>query len=678
MSAPAASASAHRNLGIDGLRGLATIAVVLYHLGLTWGQGGYQGVTVFLVLSGYFITLSLVRELDETGRLDYGRFWSRRLWRLMPSMIVLVVVVAALCTLFNHVMLTKMRSDIIPSLLFFNNWWQVIQDVSYFEALGDPSPLTHFWSLAVEVQLYLAWSLILWAAYAGHLPKKWIRRGTLVLAAISAVLMAVLYDPSVDASRVYYGTDTRAFSFLIGAWLALLPEGTIEDASSHNCTLATTLEVAGAASIVGLVVIFICTNDYTSFQYYGGTLLCSVLALLIVAACLVPDGWLGKLLSWRPLVWVGSRSYSIYLWHYPLLCLMNPSSDVTDPAWWELVLQLVLVLAVAELAYRFVEKPLRHGFSALAKKRSDRSRSSSRERNRGHSRTTVSPSTRKINRAIPLVTSVIVLGIAVCGLVFVEDTSALSEEGAALIEEGDDDDADAPTLVASADEDEVATNEDDFEAEPDESSDLSDEAEESDDLESDESAETDTGAAVETNDSEGEESAEADASGEDDATDSSADGAFDVLLIGDSVSLRAESIFYDYFPDGYIDALKNRQFSDGIDLYEWYEANGYVGDTVVFALGTNGPVTDELVDELMDAVGDSTQVYFVNTRSNTSWVSTSNSALANAAYRYSNVHLIDWYSYSSGRSDVFDGDGTHLSASGAEEYLQLIQNAIGA
>lgn len=645
---------------------------------------------MFLVLSGYFITLSLVRELDETGRLDYGRFWSRRLWRLMPSMIVLVVVVAALCTLFNHVMLTKMRSDIIPSLLFFNNWWQVIQDVSYFEALGDPSPLTHFWSLAVEVQLYLAWSLILWAAYAGHLPKKWIRRGTLVLAAISAVLMAVLYDPSVDASRVYYGTDTRAFSFLMGAWLALLPEGTIEDASSHNHILATALEVAGAASIVGLVVIFICTNDYTSFQYYGGTLLCSALALLIVAACLVPDGWLGKLLSWRPLVWVGSRSYSIYLWHYPLLCLMNPSSDVTDPAWWELVLQLVLVLAVAELAYRLVEKPLRHGLSSCAKERSDRSRSSSRGQNRGHSRTTVSPSVRKVNRAIPLVTSVIVLGIAVCGLVFVEDTSALSEEGAALIEEGDDEDADTPTLVASADEDEAETGESDLEAESDESSDMSDESEESDEAadsdesaesdvntESDEAAEPDEDAVVETSDSEEEDSTEEVVSGEDDATDSSTDGAFDVLLIGDSVPLRAESIFYDYFPDGYIDALKNRQFSDGIDLYEWYEANGYVGDTVVFALGTNGPVTDELVDELMDVVGDSTQVYFVNTRSNTSWVSTTNSALSNAAYRYSNVHLIDWYSYSYGRSDVFDGDGTHLSASGAEEYLQLIQNAVG-
>ena len=146
---------------LDGLRTLAVVAVVLYHLNLTWAQGGLLGVTIFFVLSGYLITRLLLNEIAKTGRIDLKSFWIRRIRRLFPAVVTVVVVTCALCTVFNHVMLTKMRPDILPSLLFFNNWWQIMQDVSYFNALGDPSPLTHFWSLAIEEQFYLIWPPIL-------------------------------------------------------------------------------------------------------------------------------------------------------------------------------------------------------------------------------------------------------------------------------------------------------------------------------------------------------------------------------------------------------------------------------------------------------------------------------------------------------------------------------------
>ena len=142
---------------LDGLRTLAVVAVVLYHLNLTWAQGGLLGVTIFFVLSGYLITRLLLNEVAKTGRIDLKSFWIRRIRRLVPAVVTVVFVTCALCTIFNHVMLTKMRPDILPSLLFFNNWWQIAQDVSYFNALGDPSPLTHFWSLAIEEQFYLIW-----------------------------------------------------------------------------------------------------------------------------------------------------------------------------------------------------------------------------------------------------------------------------------------------------------------------------------------------------------------------------------------------------------------------------------------------------------------------------------------------------------------------------------------
>ena len=146
---------------LDGLRTLAVVAVVLYHLNLTWAQGGLLGVTIFFVLSGYLITRLLLNEVAKTGRIDLKSFWIRRIRRLVPAVVTVVVVTCALCTVFNHVMLTKMRPDILPSLLFFNNWWQIAQNVSYFNALGDPSPLTHFWSLAIEEQFYLLWPLAL-------------------------------------------------------------------------------------------------------------------------------------------------------------------------------------------------------------------------------------------------------------------------------------------------------------------------------------------------------------------------------------------------------------------------------------------------------------------------------------------------------------------------------------
>lgn len=209
---------------LDGLRTLAVVAVVLYHLNLTWAQGGLLGVTIFFVLSGYLITRLLLNEVAKTGRIDLKSFWIRRIRRLFPAVVTVVVVTCALCTIFNHVMLTKMRPDILPSLLFFNNWWQIAQDVSYFNALGDPSPLTHFWSLAIEEQFYLVWPPLLLAMVSMHMSKPSTRRVVLGLAAVSAIAMMVLYNPAADPSRVYYGTDTRVFSLLLGAWMAFIPD----------------------------------------------------------------------------------------------------------------------------------------------------------------------------------------------------------------------------------------------------------------------------------------------------------------------------------------------------------------------------------------------------------------------------------------------------------------------
>ncbi|MGQ0823416.1 MAG: DUF459 domain-containing protein [Actinomycetota bacterium] len=346
---------------LDGLRAVAVVAVLLYHGEVSWAGGGYLGVDAFFVLSGFLITSLLYSEWHRTGTINLGAFWARRARRLLPAVLIVLAAVAVYAAVFAQpIELRQLRRDAFSALAYMNNWNQIASDQSYFEAFAAPSPLRHMWSLAIEEQFYLAWPLVACAFL------RWRRGGRRallvacgVLAAASAVLMTALHQPGTDPSRVYYGTDTRAQSLLIGAMLALLlaPSAGIVPAKARAALDRVAL---GAAVALGWLWGSISERD--DWQYTGGYLLAAVLVAIVIASVTQPGAIspLAAALSTPPLRAVGMISYGLYLWHWPVYVLLGPSRIDLEGSTL-LALRLSVTFAVAALSYVFVERPIRHG-----------------------------------------------------------------------------------------------------------------------------------------------------------------------------------------------------------------------------------------------------------------------------------------------------------------------------
>lgn len=346
--------------GIDGLRAIAVIGVILYHLNIPWFQGGFAGVTVFFVLSGYLITDILIDEWNKNNKIDYFRFMIRRFRRLAPALLSMIFIVTLWVIFTNHPSFEKLRSDFLPSLLYVTNWWYISHEVSYFDSFGPASPLTHIWSLGIEEQFYLIWPLLVILGLTFIKRKRFLVTAILVVVIISAWLMAFLYAPGEDPSRVYYGTDTRAFSLLLGAALACVwPSQRLSKTLPRHA--GWVIEIVGILGLLLLIIMFMVTSEFNSFHYQGGMLLLSVITSFVVAALAHPASMLAKWLSVKPLRWIGVRSYGIYLWHYPIIILTTPIINTDGLNVWRITLQLTATLILSALSYRYVETPIRTG-----------------------------------------------------------------------------------------------------------------------------------------------------------------------------------------------------------------------------------------------------------------------------------------------------------------------------
>ncbi len=351
--------------GLDGLRAIAVLAVIAYHLGFGWAPGGLLGVAVFFTLSGYLITDLLLGQWYG-GRMRLGNFWIRRARRLLPALFVMLVVVTAWITIADPDQLDKLRGAVISSALYVNNWWLIDQHVSYFARFAPPSPLGHLWSLGVEEQFYLVWPWLLLlglrfvkepASSRSIRPR--LALITLGLGTASAILMAVLYHPGFDSTRVYDGTDTRAFGLLFGAALAMVwPSRHLS--ANISAGARRILDGLGIAGLIVIAILIWRTNDFSPFLYQGGMVLLTVATVFVIAAVVHPATRLGPAMGWKPLRWIGVRSYGIYLWMFPIIVLTTPTvTSGVDPL--RAALQVAASIGIAALSWKFIEEPIRHG-----------------------------------------------------------------------------------------------------------------------------------------------------------------------------------------------------------------------------------------------------------------------------------------------------------------------------
>ena len=604
--------------GLDGIRAIAVIMVLAYHLKLALFKSGFLGVTVFFVLSGYLITGILISEVEEEGTIDLKNFWLRRIRRLVPAVMSMAVVIIFVSAVVNRIIFTKGCKDFLASVLGFNNWWQIFNKVSYFEAAGVPSPFTHCWSLAIETQFYLIYPLILLGIYKlvksrgeGRANRGLLFAGvTLLLALISVILMIVLFDPQQDASRVYYGTDTRAFSLLFGALLAILWEYRMVPRRLS----ASVNMVLGSVSFAVLLVMTIAINGSSNFWYRGGQFVGTILTVLVIYTVLGRKTWLSRFLSNPVLKWIGDRSYSIYLWHYPIILLISKGIKAS---WWITLIEIVLSVVLAELSYRFIETPIRHG---IIGKYLNILRSRPKSRQEKKRQVQVARRSLKVMAG----TFVLTVSLILC-MVFVPKKNAL------------------------------------------------------DTLQKRETKAKETGKMTEEQlakqKANGSESDDTICTA--DLTDDEILEGLNLLLIGDSIAVDVTDDFYEMFPNSVSDTKIGRITSLGKQVLDSYiDEKKWEGEGVIFASLSNSPINGELED-IREKIGKDMPLFLTTVRiPHETFEEESNSKIKKFVEENDHTYLIDWYAVSEGHDEYFDADDTHMLSAGAKAYAKCIKEAV--
>ncbi|MGE3039228.1 acyltransferase family protein [Staphylococcus aureus] len=350
--------------GLDGLRAFAVIGIIIYHLNAQWLSGGFLGVDTFFVISGYLITSLLISEYYRTQKIDLLEFWKRRLKRLIPAVLFLICVVLTFTLIFKPELIIQMKRDAIAAIFYVSNWWYISQNVDYFNQFAI-EPLKHLWSLAIEEQFYLLFPLVITFLLHRFKPRNIIQT-LFIVSLISLGLMIVIHFITGDNSRVYFGTDTRLQTLLLGCILAFIwPPFALKKDISRK--IVVSLDIIGISGFAVLMTLFFIVGDQDQWIYNGGFYIISFATLFIIAIAVHPSSLFAKFLSMKPLLIIGKRSYSLYLWHYPIIVFVNSYYVQGQIPVYVYIIEILLTALMAEISYRFIETPIRKkGFKAFA------------------------------------------------------------------------------------------------------------------------------------------------------------------------------------------------------------------------------------------------------------------------------------------------------------------------
>ena len=596
---------------IDSLRALAVLAVIIYHVDVNYLPGGFLGVDLFFVLSGYLISSLIIKEYRKTGSLNLYNFYIRRARRLLPAVYFMITVGLVVMVLFNEVLLRKSHLDAIFGYIYSSNWWYIFHKLDYFDSFGAQSPFKHLWSLAIEEQFYMIFPLLFLLVNR----KKKSKDGTyklnknflyvvLGLILVSLIAHILLFDIN-NISRIYFGTDTRAFSLLVGVVGAILyPMERLHAKVTPQQNML--YSVVSLVSIATLITVMIYTSEYNTLLYRGGFLLVAILGLIVIISSGKQHTLMSRLLSFKPVVFIGKISYSLYLWHFPVLVLTTPVSEIGNPNIIFVILRVILTFILATASYVFVETPIRKlGFknyiNVIFKKLKKRPRKS-----------------RKIYAGVVGLVSILFLmgifgkSVPFISTAFVKEMEANKETQ--FVNNGNNKDNNQEKS-SDSNKDNKDNKEDKKNSDKKYSS---------------------------------------------------------VLVMGDSLTVDIGEKFQELYPGAVIDGKIGRQLYVAVEEAKSYSKYNNENSAIIFQLGTNGPFTESQIEELVKEF-DKADIYFVNIKVPRAWEKTVNAALKETQEKHSNVKIIDWYSVANSSKDLFEPDRVHLNQTGIAEMVTLIE-----